>query len=214
MINGDTKIFGSFSKKAGNTGTRIFNTCFRYYGLNAIYKSFSVANIDHAVSAARCLNFSGFAVSMPYKKLVLEYVDHITPEAQEIGSANTILNENGYLKAFNTDYYAAYKILQKKNRNKLIILGNGGYAAAVKYAANLLEVEYEIISRKNWNDIFDLKNELVYNCTPVEKINLHTTNDFVDCLTNTKTGKHLAFLQASKQFKIYTGLEFPLKIEQ
>ena len=37
-----------------------------------------------------------------------------------------------------------------------------------------------------------------------------TSNDFINCLVSTRTGKELARLQASKQFELYTGLEFPL----
>ena len=32
---------------------------------------------------------------------------------------------------------------------------------------------------------------------------------FIDCIVTTDTGKELATLQASHQFKLYTGLEFP-----
>ena len=67
MITKDTKIYGSFSKNAGSLGTKLFNLAFKYYNINAIYRSFSIDNIEDAVQAARTLKFSGFAVSMPYK---------------------------------------------------------------------------------------------------------------------------------------------------
>ena len=51
-INKDTKVYGSFAKKAGNTGCKSFNSAFYYYQINAIYKSFSVENIEQAVMAA------------------------------------------------------------------------------------------------------------------------------------------------------------------
>ena len=36
------------------------------------------------------------------------------------------------------------------------------------------------------------------------------SNDFINCLVETETGRELARLQASKQFELYTGMEFPL----
>ena len=45
-IDKDTEIYCSFAEKAGNTGCQMMNTAFFYYGLNKIYKSFSVNNIE------------------------------------------------------------------------------------------------------------------------------------------------------------------------
>jgi shikimate dehydrogenase len=72
-IDKDTLLFGSFSEKAGNVGCLIFNKCFQYYKLNAIYKSFSIDNLHDAIISAKCLGFSGFAVSMPFKNKILTY---------------------------------------------------------------------------------------------------------------------------------------------
>ena len=57
--------------------------------------------------------------------------------------------------------------------------------------------------------IFDIRDSIVYNCTPVENIKVNTSQ-FIDCIVTTKTGRELASIQASHQFKLYTGLEFPL----
>ena len=38
MINKDTEIYCSFAKKAGNVGCKVFNTAFKYYDMNKIYK--------------------------------------------------------------------------------------------------------------------------------------------------------------------------------
>ena len=48
-INKDTEIYCSFAKEAGNTGCQMMNTAFYYYGLNKVYKSFSVSNIKDAI---------------------------------------------------------------------------------------------------------------------------------------------------------------------
>jgi len=214
-IDKDTQIFGSFAKKAGNNGCKMFNAAFNYHRLNALYKSFSIDNIEDAVKSARTLNFKGFAITMPFKKDVIKYVDELSDEVLEIGSANTVVNNDGILKAYNTDYVAAkevmYYFFQNTPHEKLVILGNGGYSASVQYSAKLFDLDFELIDRKNWETISDIRDSIVFNCTPVEKIDLHESNDYIDCIVTTETGKRLSIIQASYQFKLYTGLEFPIK---
>ena len=57
--------------------------------------------------------------------------------------------------------------------------------------------------------IKDLKNSIIYNCTPVENIQVDASNTLIDCIVTTETGKKLATMQASHQFKLYTDLKFP-----
>ena len=94
MINKDTKLFGSFSRKAGSVGCKLFNTCFKFDDLNAIYKSFSVENISNAVKSAKCLNFSGFAVSMPFKTQIIPLLDEIDDIVKRTNSCNTVFVRN------------------------------------------------------------------------------------------------------------------------
>ena len=211
-VDKDTEIYCSFAKKSGNTGCQMMNTAFRYYKLNKIYKSFSVDDIGQAVSAVRTLGIKGFAITMPYKREVLNYVDSVDTSAA-MGAANTVLNSNGVLKAYNTDYMAACDYLSGlAKKDRLYIVGDGGYSAAVQAAASKQGFEYALITRDNWQLLGEVENSIIYNCTPVEKINksVSGTNTFIDCLVNTPTGKTLATLQASYQFSLYTGLKFPL----
>jgi|TARA_R110002051_G_scaffold272550_2_gene333119 shikimate dehydrogenase len=215
-IDQDTLLYGSFAEKAGSKGCKLFNTCFDYYQLNAIYKSFSVNNIKQAVEAARTLDIKGFAVTMPYKIDILPYLDEHSEEVETIGAANTVINNEGILKSYNTDYLAAESLLRplpsSGNLTKcvLYILGDGGYSKAVQHAAQNLNLSYSIINRTNWTDIKDIQHSTIYNCTPVEHVQYHDSNNFIDCIGSTLTGQRLGRLQASYQFKLYTGLEMPI----
>mgnify|MGYP003986425667 FL=1 len=212
-INKDTEIYCSFAETAGNTGCQMMNSAFYYYGLNKIYKSFSVSNIEDAVKSVKTLNIKGFAITMPYKTQVLEYMgtqDMCAENVVEIGAANTILNDNGILTAYNTDYLAAKTVLQRSLGYDLYILGNGGYSKAVQQAAKSLGYDYTLVTKENWDIVDNIQhNSIVYNCTPLEDVSVKSKY-FIDCIVTTKTGKELATLQASHQFKLYTGLEFPL----
>ena len=50
-------------------------------------------------------DFDGLNVTIPYKKTVIKYLDSISPESQKIGAVNTIVNKDGKLYGYNTDYY-------------------------------------------------------------------------------------------------------------
>ena len=213
-VNKDTEIYCSFAKNAGNTGCQMMNSAFYYYGLNKIYKSFSVNNIEDAVNAVKTLNIKGFAITMPYKKDIMEFVDELDESAKVVGAANTVINNNNILKAYNTDYLAALEYLSyykytARGWDKFYILGDGGYAAAVKAAAKKLDMKYIDITRDNWDMISNIKNSLVYNCTPVSDL-IMDSNVFIDCIVTTSTGYKLANMQASHQFKLYTNKKFPL----
>ena len=211
MINKDTEIYCSFAKKAGNVGCKLFNSAFNYYGIDAIYKSFSVNNIESAVNSVKTLDIKGFAITMPYKVQVLDYVDYMSNGVKAVGAANTIINEKGILSAYNTDYNAAKEVLDERLGIDLYILGNGGYSRAVQQAAKDLGYKPNIISRKNWSEIKDIKDSIIYNCTPLENIKVHNSNNFIDCIVSTPTGKRLSWIQASHQFKLYTGKELPIR---
>ena len=52
----------------------------------------------------------------------------------DIGSSNTVINEDGVLKAFNTDSYSIRKILiEEKLKNPNILIRGSGMANAIIY---------------------------------------------------------------------------------
>ena len=213
-INKDTEIYCSFAKEAGNTGCQMMNTAFYYYGLNKIYKSFSVDSIEDAVHSVKTLGIKGFAITMPYKIDVLNYVDKLDISASEIGAANTVIVEDDSMCAYNTAYYAARTLVSEINLlnhyPKLYILGIGGYSQAVQYSAKTLSINYNVITRDNWEEISKIEHSVIYNCTPVSMTDkIHKSNRYINSNTNSQTGKRLATLQASKQFELYTNLTFP-----
>tara|TARA_R100001163_G_C4990980_1_gene143591 strand:+ start:84 stop:713 length:630 start_codon:yes stop_codon:yes gene_type:complete len=208
MINKDTEIYCSFSSNPGNNGCVFFNDAFSKKNIDAIYKSFYSSDIYESVKAVKSLNIKGFAVSMPFKVDVLNYVDEQDNAVTTIGSANTIVNDNGYLKAYNTDYLGVMKYLETLNIEYLYILGNGGFSKAIQYACRLLKINHTIVTRDTWGLIDTLKNETLFNATPVDVISMN--NNVIDGRPFTDVGKKIALEQAKIQFKLYTGEDYEI----
>ena len=201
-INKDTKIYGSFSSNPGNNGCIFFNKKFQENSINAIYKSFFSDNIRNSVIAAKTLNLAGFAVSMPFKVEVLKYINEVDFPTKVIGAANTIVNDNGFLKAYNTDWIGVYNYLSLLTKPEhLYILGNGGFGKAVEYACIQLNIPCRFILRAEWDKVPNLDG-MVFNATPVDVEVRGTLIDgrpFVE-----GQGRIIADMQAEEQYKIYT----------
>lgn len=80
--------------------------------------------------------FTAINVTIPYKQSVLPYLQMIDEKANRIGAVNTIVQRNGSLYGYNTDYdgflYMLRKHHLKLSGKKAIIFGDGGAAQAVK----------------------------------------------------------------------------------
>jgi shikimate dehydrogenase len=115
-------------------GTRFHNFLYEELGLDFVYKAFTTGDLAAAVAGVRALGIRGCGVSMPYKEACLELVDELDGSAAAIGSVNTIVNDGGRLRAYNTDYLAVAKLLAEQRvpvDQAVVVLGSGGMARAV-----------------------------------------------------------------------------------
>lgn len=140
MITGKTKIIGIFGDPIEHTlSPLIHNEAFSYLGLDYCYVAFNVKKdkLKEATEAIRALNIRGVNITVPHKETVIQYIDEVSDEAKNIGAVNTILNNEGILKGFNTDVNGFILSLKDegisiKNKN-FLILGAGGAAKAIVY---------------------------------------------------------------------------------
>ena len=77
-------------------------------------------------------DFSGINVTIPYKQTVIPFLDEIDDMAKAIGAVNTVVNRNGKLYGYNTDFAGLSALVQKIGLNlknkKVLIIGTGGTA--------------------------------------------------------------------------------------
>ncbi|MEZ5212796.1 shikimate 5-dehydrogenase [Gordonia sp. (in: high G+C Gram-positive bacteria)] len=133
-LDRDTALCVSLAARPSNHGTRFHNYLYNALGLNYVYKSFAPRDLAAAVEGIRGLPIRGAAVSMPYKEAVIDLVDVMEPSAAAIESVNTIVNDDGVLRAYNTDYQAVADLLEGSGFDRawpVAVAGSGGMAKAV-----------------------------------------------------------------------------------
>ena len=126
-------------------------------------------------------DFKAINVTIPYKERVIPHLDEIDQHAKLIGAVNTIVNRDGALFGYNTDFYGMTSLLSHakidpKNK-KVAILGSGGTAktayAVLKAlcAKEILTVSRTKKERQNitYDELYKEHTdvEIIINTTPV-----------------------------------------------
>ncbi len=74
--------------------------------------------------------FRGINVTIPYKQTVIPMLSYVDEAARTIGAVNTVVNRQGELYGYNTDYYGMEALIRRLGIDlagkKVLILGTGG----------------------------------------------------------------------------------------
>lgn len=121
-------------------------------------------------------NFNALNVTIPYKQDALNLCDMVSDEAKAIGSVNTVVNKDGTLYGYNTDYFGFVYMLNRAGitlkDKKVVILGSGGTSLTARAVCKGEGArETIIVSRKgevNYNNVSDHADaDVLINTTPV-----------------------------------------------
>ena len=184
-LNRDTQLCMSLSGRPGNFGTRFQNFLYSALELNYVYKAFTTRDLPAAIGGIRALGIRGCAISMPFKEACIPLVDSIADSAAAIASINTIVNDSGHLRAYNTDYIAVRSLIEQHHLHPamhLVLRGSGGMAKAVACAFRDAGFRHGHIVARNaatgraladtcgfaWvDDASPLRADVLVNVTPV-----------------------------------------------
>ena len=70
-------------------------------------------------------DFKAINVTIPYKQAVIPYLYEIDPLAKKIGAVNTVINKNGKLYGYNTDFYGMKSLIKRNGislKNKTVAI--------------------------------------------------------------------------------------------
>ena len=74
--------------------------------------------------------FRGINVTIPYKEKVIPHLYWISEQAKAIGAVNTVVNREGRLYGYNTDFYGMSALIRRLGLSlegkKVAVLGSGG----------------------------------------------------------------------------------------
>ena len=177
--------YGLIGEKLGHSFSKEIHEMIGYYK----YELHEVQK-DEIIDFMKKKDFMGINVTIPYKETVIPYLDHIDDAAKKIGAVNTIVNVNGLLYGYNTDYYGMKELILKNNidclNKKVLILGTGGTSKTASIVASDLGAkEILIVSRNkslnyiNYEQALSIHNDadVIINTTPV---GMYPNND--DCI--------------------------------
>lgn len=131
---------------------------------NYSYNFFDIADINDVTAIFANPNLVGMNVTIPYKQVVIPYLDDLSEEARSIGAVNCVSFRDGKKTGYNTDAFGFEKtlLIHKKNyHRKALILGDGGAAKAVKYILQKHGIAYHTVSRKSEINFDNLPSDLV-----------------------------------------------------
>jgi shikimate dehydrogenase len=186
-IDGATRVYGILGRPVAHSlSPAMHNAAFRELSLNAVYVAFPVADLAQAVAGLRGLQIGGVSVTIPFKEEIIPLLDEIDPQAARIGAVNTVVNREGRLTGYNTDWQGALAALSAETAiagKRVLILGAGGAARAIAFgileqggqgAVSDLDRDKALaLSRQMWVEVVapdylaEYPAEVLINATPV-----------------------------------------------
>lgn len=129
--------YGLIGEKLGYSFSKEIHTSFHKY--DYVIKELSKSELENFIKAKEYL---GLNVTIPYKTIIIPYLDEIDKMAYDLGAVNTIVNDNGKLYGYNTDVFGFIYLVQKsgcilENKN-VCILGTGATSKTITYAVKTL----------------------------------------------------------------------------
>lgn len=192
-LSRQTEIFGIIGNPVSHSRSpRIHNAALNALGRDGVYLPFEVADIDGFARdflrpETRKIDWRlrGLSVTIPHKRSILPYLDSIDETARVIGAINTVVVEDGRVRACNTDVGGAMKPLESLldlKGARVAVLGAGGSARAICYGLKLRGADIDLYARDvqkaqvladefgtrlHTMESFRGAVDLVINCTPV-----------------------------------------------
>ena len=165
-----TMKYGLLGKKLGHSYSKTIHEAFAPYEYELL--ELTEEELD---SFMRARSFCAVNVTIPYKEAVMKYLDFIDEAAKQIGAVNTVVNKEGVLYGYNTDFYGLRSLLLKNgfelSGKKVLILGSGGTSKTAEAVCRSLGGEAHVVSRSgkvNYENVLSLCGDSSYiiNTTP------------------------------------------------
>jgi len=165
-------------------------------------KEYNLIELSELDSFFQEKSFECINVTIPYKSKCISFLDEISESAKEINAVNTIINDNGILKGYNTDVDGLIYTFDYYNvsiENKVIgIIGNGSTSKTIEYVSKLKHAKIiKVFARNPKQNEYKLSDidthqdiQILINATPV---GMYPNND-QDPVVNVSNFSQLEFV--------------------
>ncbi|MDE1839356.1 MAG: shikimate dehydrogenase [Thaumarchaeota archaeon] len=115
----------------------LHNAAFLFSGLDCTYIAYRIprGELEYGIEALKKINIAGFNVTIPHKVDMMKFLDDADNECKVVGATNTVVNENGFFKGYNTDVDGFLDPIKKRNIDSkgsdVLLIGAGGAARAI-----------------------------------------------------------------------------------
>ncbi len=184
LIIGDP-VAHSLSPAMHNAGYEALGIDNQFVFLGAQVK---VEDVGLITDAMHKMGIHGLTCTIPHKIEVMKFLDEIDETAKKIGAVNTVLNKNGKLIGFNTDWLGAVIPLEKittLSGKKVLVLGAGGAARAVVFGLLKKRANVKIFNRTKAKAVKLAKE---FNCQTTDLKEESEISDFDIIINTTSVG--------------------------
>jgi len=169
---------------------KLHNYWIKKYKINAVYEKELLDNheIDGLIFNIREEKIHGLNITVPFKKLVIPFLDELSEEAEISQSVNTVYKKDNKIIGDNTDIEGFKLSLEKaeleiKNK-KALILGAGGVVPSIIIALKKIKIDKIYLSNRTELKAIELKK----NFPEIEIIKWGETLDFDIIINATSIG--------------------------
>ena len=134
-------------------------------GIDAIYEKqkLNESELEQIIEEIKKERINGVNVTVPFKKIIIPFLDELSVEAEKTQSVNTLYLKNKKVVGHNTDIIGFETSIEKSKydvvNKKVLILGSGGVVPSIIFALNKMKVSKIIISNRTKEKAQNLKKD-------------------------------------------------------
>lgn len=115
----------------------LHNAAFLFSGLDCTYIAYRIpkGELEYGIEALKKINIAGFNVTIPHKVDIMKFLDGADDICKKVGATNTVVNNEGILKGYNTDVDGFIDPIKMRkidsSGSDVLLIGAGGAARAI-----------------------------------------------------------------------------------
>lgn len=159
----------------------IHSAAFREMDLDSSYIAYRIpkGELEDGIQGLKKIKINGFNITIPHKIEMMKYLDKTDESCSLIGAVNTVTNDDGVLKGYNTDMDGFLEPFKKKQlpieNTKVLLIGAGGAARAIvagfaKEKAKSITIANRTLEKANGLSEFAIKIGLTANAIKIEDV--------------------------------------------